>query len=326
MIKYLITALVCIYSFTAIAQDPEFTQFYVNSMYLNPALVGSNTCPTVTSMYRNQWPSTNSQFVTTAVSYDDYIKSLSGGLGIMIMSDKGGPTVLSTSGVSLAYSNHQNISKKWSVRFALQGSLYQEYLDGSKFRFNDQIDPIYGFVYPTEDFIGGEPVIYGSVGTGGILFSDKFFVGYAASHLNRPNESLIFGESRLPIKHTVHAGALLPIVKSYDEILHVSPNVIYRRQGDSQQVNMGLNVSVEPIVVGVWYRGILFQERYNDAIIMSIGLNFNDFNLMYSYDLTISELTPSTGGAHEVSLMYKLPCRSKKDKIRPVPCTTRYAN
>ena len=321
MIRYLIVILSCLSLLKVKAQDPEFTQFYVNTMYLNPALVGSNACPSVTSMYRNQWPSTGSQFITTSLSYDDYVKELSGGVGVMIMSDKGGPTILSTNSVTFAYSNHQRITQNWSARFAIQGALYQEYLDGSKFRFNDQINPVYGFVYPTEDFIGGGPVFYGSVGVGGLISSDKYFMGYAASHLNTPNKSLIFGESQLPIKHTFHAGAVLPIIKSYKEVFDWSPNLIYKRQGDSQQINMGLNVNTKPLIFGVWYRGILFQERYNDAIIMSLGLKFSEFNFMYSYDLTISDLTPSTGGAHEISLIYKLPCKNKKDRIKPVPCT-----
>lgn len=304
------------------AQDPEFTQFYVNSMYLNPAMVGSYSCPVVTSQYRNQWPALSGQYITTAISYDDYIPEISGGLGLMIMSDQAGPTVLSTFGGTVAYSNHIDLSRNFSLRSALQISAFQEYLDGSKFRFGDQIDPLNGFVLPTLDWTYGGPVSYVSFGAGSVLFSDKFYIGYAANHLNKPNKSLIFGTSQLPIKHTLHAGALIPIEMSIYNTIKLSPNIIYRRQLDFQQINMGLSVNTNPLIAGIWYRGIAFVDRYTDAFIISLGIKMSEFNFTYSYDLTISELTPSSGGAHEISLIYKMPCKkNRKDKIRPVPCT-----
>ena len=37
------------------AQDPLFTQFYANPLYLNPALAGAARCPRINLNYRNQW-------------------------------------------------------------------------------------------------------------------------------------------------------------------------------------------------------------------------------------------------------------------------------
>ena len=41
--------------FAGNAQDPEFTQFYANPLYLNPALTGVERCPRVILNYRNQY-------------------------------------------------------------------------------------------------------------------------------------------------------------------------------------------------------------------------------------------------------------------------------
>jgi len=61
----------CVFaSFTAIAQDPQFTQFYANPLYLNPAFAGTARCPRVTMNYRNQWPVLTGTFVITSASYD----------------------------------------------------------------------------------------------------------------------------------------------------------------------------------------------------------------------------------------------------------------
>ncbi len=39
----------------AFPQDPGFSQFYANKLYLNPAFAGDNKCPRIDLNYRNQW-------------------------------------------------------------------------------------------------------------------------------------------------------------------------------------------------------------------------------------------------------------------------------
>ena len=51
------------------AQDPEFTQYYANPLFLNPAFAGSDRCPRMVMSYRNQWPAMSGNYVTQAVSY-----------------------------------------------------------------------------------------------------------------------------------------------------------------------------------------------------------------------------------------------------------------
>ncbi|MCG8573993.1 MAG: type IX secretion system membrane protein PorP/SprF, partial [Flavobacteriales bacterium] len=50
--------------FNGHSQDPEFTQFYANPIYLNPAFAGSHGCPRLNLNHRNQWPSISGAFVT----------------------------------------------------------------------------------------------------------------------------------------------------------------------------------------------------------------------------------------------------------------------
>ena len=51
------------------AQDPAFTQFYANPIYLNPAFAGSHGCPRVNMNHRNQWPSISGAFVTNKKAF-----------------------------------------------------------------------------------------------------------------------------------------------------------------------------------------------------------------------------------------------------------------
>jgi hypothetical protein len=42
--------------------------------------------------------------------------------------------------------------------------------------------------------------------------------------------------------------------------------------------------------------------------------------MVYSYDVTISQLTEKSGGAHEISVIYEWPKRNKTRRYRAVPC------
>ena len=70
------------------AQDPEFSQFYANPLYLNPAFAGTARCPRVSLNYRNQWPGISGTFITTSATYDQQVESLYGGLGLMVQTIK----------------------------------------------------------------------------------------------------------------------------------------------------------------------------------------------------------------------------------------------
>jgi type IX secretion system PorP/SprF family membrane protein len=303
------------------AQDAEFTQFYANPLYLNPAFAGTMRCPRLVMAYRNQWPSLTGNFVTTSASYDQQVRLLQGGVGVIVVNDRAAQGTLNTTSLGGIYSYQQTISKKVSLKAALQATYFQKTLDWSQLTFGDMIDPRKGFIYQTQDLQRGGNVKALDFSAGVLGFSEKFYGGVAVHHLNEPNESLVLATSRLPMKFTFHAGAVLPIEKrSRDSDAKISPNILYRRQGEFKQMCLGTYVSKGPLVLGVWFRGLLFGEKYRDAFIATLGLQTDMIRVGYSYDVTISELTPATGGSHEVSLGINFECKSKKKKMRTVAC------
>jgi len=80
----------------AFAQDPQFTQFYANPIYLNPAFAGSKRCPRVNMNYRNQWPAISGTFVTYSASFDMDVNALHGGIGGHFMADRAGEGTLNS--------------------------------------------------------------------------------------------------------------------------------------------------------------------------------------------------------------------------------------
>src|SRR3954467_1285541 len=108
MLKRTVLILTVVFSFSfsngLFAQDPEFTQFYANPLYLNPAFAGVVRCPRFIMNYRNQWPGISGTYVSEHASYDQHIDAMSGGIGLMVMNDVAGAGgILKTTWVSGVY-------------------------------------------------------------------------------------------------------------------------------------------------------------------------------------------------------------------------------
>jgi type IX secretion system PorP/SprF family membrane protein len=295
----------------AFAQDPTFSQFYANRLYLNPAFAGTANCPRLNLNYRNQWPGIDNSFITYTASYDQQVDAISGGIGALVMRDIAGEGVLSTTSAALMYSYQFRVNRKWSIRAGFQGTFVQKSIDVSNLRFGDQIDPRRGFVYQSSEQINNDNVIYPDFSAGLLGFSDKYYFGFAAHHLTQPNEGFIDGAD-LPLRYTAHFGAVYPFGLRNEDMTW-SPNVIYQQQAGNQELNFGLYVTKGPVVVGAW-------TRLDDSYIFLLGLQQDNFKVGYSYDVTNSLLSDRTNGSHEISFSYLFPCRPKKVKFETISC------
>jgi type IX secretion system PorP/SprF family membrane protein len=297
------------------AQDPIFTQFYANPLYLNPALAGTHGCPRFAMNYRNQWPSLSGNFVTYSASYDQYFKNISGGIGILATHDQQGQNTINHTTLSLIYSYHLKVNRKFSLLFAGQATWNQKFLDWNKLTFGDMIDPRRGFIYQTGDVPRGGSKGFFDVSAGFVGFTKNFYFGFAAHHLNRPNESMIIGNSPMPMRFTGHAGAEIPLGKQskYSNQTTISPNVIYRYQQGFMELNLGLYLRYGIFTTGAWFRN-------RDAFILALGINTGSFKVGYSYDITVSRLTNQSGGSHEVSMGINLNCKQKLPTFKTISC------
>ena len=105
---------------SVLAQDAEYSQFYANPLYLNPAFTGTTEHPRFIANYRNQWPSMGNTFVNYSISYDQYSKFLNGGFGLQLISDKEAGGMLSSSSGSVFYSHHIKINNHNNHRKKIQ--------------------------------------------------------------------------------------------------------------------------------------------------------------------------------------------------------------
>ena len=278
------------------AQDPHFSQFYANPVYLNPAFVGTADGNRIVLNHRQQWCKPI-QYITTAISIDGKFNSIKSGWGLQVLNDNQANGILSQTKISALLAHRIQLSKNKYLGMGLNIGAYQKRFDWTNLIFEDQIDDRHGPINPTNERFGRSKIINADVSVGVLYFSKNLFGGVVANHVNRPAEQFtITSQSKLAIKYTAHFGAIIDMGNP-GEKQFISPNVILEKQGSYNYLNLGMYYGVESISFGLYY-------RINEAIVGLFGLNYNGFKLGYSYDVNISQVACGNNNSHEISLAY----------------------
>lgn len=340
--QLLVCALMGCTVFSVTAQDPQFSQFYAAPLYLNPAFAGSTNQARVGMNYRNQWPAIDANYTTISAFYDMYIEDYNSGVGAILTRDREGILGLQSMSLAVQYSYDLKIVPGLSFRPGFQAAVFYRSINFDKLTFGDQFDPATGDIInpvSAEALNTGQFKIFPDISTGGLFYTQRAWLGFAAHHLTQPNQSLIGEVSRLPRKYSAHAGLKFFFkpgvigegIYARNSERSVAPALQYRHQGAYDQMDLGLYFTFEPIILGTWYRGLPFKAvngfANHESIVLLIGFTQKGekdiLNIGYSYDYTISKLGPGSGGAHEFSLVYswstRNPRKPPKDKL-VIPC------
>ncbi len=325
--KKIIIFFVSLFGFVFLShgQDPHFTQYYANPLYLNPALAGGEYCPRIITNYRNQWPMLAGSFETYSFSFDLTLEPIHGGVGLSVLHDDAGNGVIKSTSVNLIYSYHTKIAKKIDLLTGFQVGSNQRSLNTDLW-FGDQIDPVAGFVYPTNDPINAAGIIsknYIDISIGTLISTNSFFLGFVAHHLTEPEDAFLI-ESKLSMKKTIHGGAVIKINEAITQTTglfagstYLIPNFLFKQQAETEQINIGASITNNILSGGLGYRR---SFENSDAVFFIVGFQKDAIKIGYSYDFTVSSLSNSTGGAHEISLRLQLPCIPKKIILNPIKC------
>lgn len=298
-------------------QDVEYSQFFSLPLHLNPAMAGTAYAPRFSLAYRNQWPSLgagfNGGFVTYAGGYDQHFEKIRSSIGLWVSSDRISNNLWAANGFSLAYAYQLRLNKKMGIRFALEGSYTNRNIDWYQLLYGDQIVPLKGFYQSfrvpnaTQEIT---PTNFSKnifdMGAGILYFTKKYYGGIAVRHILRPKEAITPGDdSRIPVKYSVHAGAIFPIKlkKLRIDDIYVSPNVLYVRQKNFNQICVGALLHVKLIYIGCWFR---HNIKNADAVIAVVGLKKGIYRVGYSYDVSLGKLARATGGSHELTMTFNI--------------------
>lgn len=302
-------------------QDPEFSQFFANPIFLNPALTGTSELPRAVVNYRNQWPQKGATYTTYSISYDQLIDNLRSGFGIQFYRDEELNRILNTNSVSLSYSYHIKLGFESFMTLGLQGSLIYKQYNLNNLIFPSEIDQLSGVITGSESILySDKKKLFPDFNIGVVGQHKQVFWGVSLHHLTQPNESILEGDQKgdLPLKVTAHVGARSRRLHHglLSREFTISPNIIYQHQGNLKQLNVGIYMIERSFLFGGWLRNNI--DIRPDALIALVGFAQESFQFGYSFDLTLSELSNYSYGSHEISLtfflggkLYKIPIRDR---------------
>ena len=334
--RKLIILLGLISSFNLKSQDISFSNYTNTLLYINPSFAGSSghrfayTGRILERTFPTNIPSFNFSYDyllrvrNTSGTFQDTRSNL-GISGIVdnqgfITLSSGRQTLIKYYSLSLAYAYRIDLPKNNIIQLGLKvGYLLRQFsnfnlnfpiqFNGSGFN-NDAGNETF-----SSDLVGSP-----DFGVGGVFASSKFWISYAALHLNEPVISFLSTNSgRLNVKHTIAAGYRWQFIRRYrnetNPTIYIKPSFLINLQGPSRQIIIGNNFILFPISVGAWYRGSNFLTSLDkigqDALVFTTGvrlpLRVGLLSIHYSYDSPLPRRTAlnTNAVAHEIAITYE---------------------
>lgn len=316
------------------AQDIHFSMFYASPLNLNPALSGvSEGDFRAAGIYRNQWRSISTPFVTYSASFDMKLlqTKLKGdifGVGAMFVGDKSGDGKLSMNSAMVSAAFHKSLDKdhKHFLGLGIQLGYTQKSLKWQQLAFPMQFNG--------QDFdltqSNGENINKPNLGyfdmQAGFLHQSMikdvvgFMTGFTAYHLVQPKESFLGQKFVLANRFSVTESIRIKAYRNF----YITPNFIFQYQNKAQEINVGTGFeyhmpagkSTLVTSLGAWY-------RVKDAAIITAGIEYYRVRVMAAYDINTSTLKPATNGrgGFEIAIIYNGFIKSKSFNYPVlVPC------
>ena len=300
-------------------QDPAYSMYMFNGLFLNPAYAGSSEAISVMAIYRHQWAGLEGAPKTVNASVHMPFKRDQYAIGLTIMNDRLG--LANNFSVTPAFSYRLRI-KQTRLCFGVQASFAYYYQNNTSAVLPSNI--------PDNTFSLNTNLFVPNIGFGVYWYGKKFFAGFSVPHLL---------PSKLRDKTGV-SGYNTSIARAYNHylvtggyvfgkeasIVKFRPSILMKWQKGLPKnipqfdINLAL-LFVERFWVGVGYRtGGDGQESRNYAgQSANVFLNFKatqQLQIGYAYDAEISALRKFNGGTHEIMIGYDF-YYSKKRFVTP---------
>lgn len=323
--------------FSAInAQNVQFTQFSLNPLQTNPAMIAGFNQSHISLNYRRQFIGFGESYITPMFSgFMPYFRNNKrwGAFGLSIIQDQvGNSGVLKTTGGNFTFAKNfelnpssDNVYKPY-LSLGVQAGYYQKQLNFTALTTGSQWQngtfPSFVPTLPLNESVGAETKGFFNANFGVQYYTadscgrQKFFAGIAVQNLTRPNVSFFSEKSNLPLIFIATAGYDWTI----SDNISVMPNLRWIQDQTTKQGRFGvmgyyhLNdqlgfLEESKVGIGAYY-------DVNGAVAMGLEVHQKNFFAGFSYDMAASKNLNNLGnGAIEFTLGVKL---GKKCRIKPI--------
>lgn len=275
--------------FTAIAQQlPQYSQYMLNEMAINPAVAGKGDYADVRSNSRYQWTGITDAPRTYMLTAHGPISDKNMGLGMNLFTDIVGPT--RRTGLSLAYAYHVKLNEKTRLAMGLSAGILQWGIDGHKITLHDEGD--------TQLLTSYQTTIVPDFGAGFYLYQKgKYYLGVSMPQFHQAPIKLYPGaykNSRLATQLNVNGAYTFVLNDDFS----IEPSMLFKYEWPAPpKVDVGVRGIYQETI---WVGGVY---RHNDAFSILAGYLYKNYLMIgYSYDITVTPLRKYSSGTHEIML------------------------
>ncbi len=271
-------------------QDPQFTQYFDNALFVNPAYAGSTGMLTATTIHREQWVGFDGRPSSTTLSLHSPLSYESVGLGLTAVRDQIGPLNQTMFYGDFSYSF--KLSKKSKLAFGLKGGLNIISANTSELQTTQSDDP--NLLQNIQNKINP------NFGTGIYYHNPSFFIGAATPKIIE--QSIDGSETNKERRHYfVIAGGIIKI----NEYWKIRPTSQLKLTV-SAPISIDLSLTAiyrDKFYIGSMYRlnaafGSYAQYQFNKQFRIGLATdfsttairnyNYGTFEILVSYDFAFN--------------------------------------
>lgn len=272
-------------------QDAQFTQYFDNTLFVNPAYAGSRGMLNVTTIHREQWVGFTGRPKSTTLSVHSPLKYESIGLGLTMVADEVGPIKQNMFYADFSYS--LKFKNKSKLVFGLKGGLNMINIGKTSLEAITDSDP--KLLQNVRNNINP------NFGTGIYYHSQAFFIGLSTPKILE--QSYDGNQSNLERRHYFFiAGGVIPVNAEWK----IRPTTQVKMT-EGAPVSVDLSVAAinnEKFWLGAMYRwdaafGVFVQYQVSNQFKIGVAsefgtqeirnYNYGTFEALLSYDFSFKK-------------------------------------
>lgn len=269
---------------TLAQQDPQFTQYFENNLFVNPAYAGSKGNLHVSSLHREQWVGFDGAPRSTVLNLHSPLKYESVGLGLSMVNDKIGP--LNQTMMYADFSYTLKFKKERKLAFGIKGGINNISLNTAQLNTIENFDP--------KMLLNARNRVMPNFGLGVYYHTPRFFVGMSTPRFMQQSYNDI--ETNLEKRH------FFGIIGGVFDLSHTWKLRTTAQSKMTEGAPISVDLSATAIYldkywIGTTYRidaaiGVFFQFKLNDQFKVGLASDFGTQRLQKynagTYELFVS--------------------------------------
>lgn len=315
--KNLTAILICLSTFTVYGQQITLnSQYMFNASSFNCAAIGIDENFTQVQLNaRKQWAGFSGAPSTQYITANSYLRDRFS-MGGTLHNDISGPSRRTGLNIYGAYKLPLSRDHKHNLSMGIGVSMTQHTIDVSKLTTYLPDDPALNNVNNNQSIANSDNsfnnqfVPDAEVGFY-YTYDDKGFAGISAKNLFQSDEDIFDASggfsNRLVRNYFVYGGYNFDVSNYWQ----ITPTVMYRMIDA-----LAYQVEASAIVTYNHTFWLGFSYRHEDAAVVLLGIQYQEFRLGYSYDYLLSDIRNYSTGSNEIFLELQLHRGGKKARKR----------